>query len=231
MWKGTGRSGIGDQTIIGEYEDWDGLSMNGRQWKSPHTQETRDLSGADYWHQRKALEPKVAEDIPTYVNGKPNISAFSEPVAKPKAAKKTSAFDSIMLADRNYSRLCGLSEQLDQELDAGQIDLESWAAARRNIDQRLAKAWARVQRERGWEGQEELLALEQYPSQPLDFTLDIEHSRGLTIDYSILPSDSVFSNIKDDNLFKVFYCKLLTVLSKVSKLLNNGKEILKEGLV
>lgn len=32
MWKGTGRSGIGDQTIIGEYEDWDGLSMNGKEF-------------------------------------------------------------------------------------------------------------------------------------------------------------------------------------------------------
>lgn len=78
MWKGVGRSGIGDQTIIGEYDDFDGLSMNGRQWKNPLTKETRDLSGADYWHMRKAIEPKSFEDIPTFVNGRPNIQAFSE---------------------------------------------------------------------------------------------------------------------------------------------------------
>ena len=162
-------------------------------------------------------------------NGKANIGLFEE---KPKAAaKKTSAFDSIMLADRNYSRLCGLSEQLDQELDAGQIDLESYCAARKNIDQRLAKAWARVQRERGWEDQEELLEPEQYPSQPLDFTLDIEHSRALTIDYSVLPSDSVFSGLKDDNFFKQCACLVLTSYKEVSNILNNTKEILKEGLV
>lgn len=52
--------------------------MNGRQWKNPTTKETRDLSGADYWHMRKAIEPKRFEDIPTYVNGRPNIQGFSD---------------------------------------------------------------------------------------------------------------------------------------------------------
>lgn len=78
MWKGKGRSGIGDQTIIGEYDDWAGLSPNGRQWKNPHTMETRDLSGADYWHMRKAIEPKTWEDIPTHINGKACIANFSD---------------------------------------------------------------------------------------------------------------------------------------------------------
>lgn len=227
MWKGQGRSGIGDQTIIGEYEDWDGLSMNGRQWKSPHTQETRDLSGADYWHQRKALEPKVAEDIPTFVHGRANVSAFAESVAKPKApAKKKSVLDSILLADRNYSRLCGLSEKLDQELDDGSIDLESWAAARRNIDNRLEKAWARVQRERCWDDQPEELP-------ELSFSLEActEQRRGFKIDYSVLSADSVFSGLKDDNLFKIGYTLCLTSCKALSKLLNNTKEIIKEGLV
>lgn len=231
MWKGTGRSGIGDQTIIGEYEDWDGLSTNGRQWKSPHTQETRDLSGADYWHQRKALEPKVAEDIPTYVNGKPNISAFSEPVAKPKTAKKTSAFDSIMLADRNYSRLCGLSEQLDTELDQGLIDLESYCAARKNIDQRLAKAWARVQRERGWEGQEELLEHEQYPSKGLELTLDFGPKTQRQYDYCFIPNNSVFAELQDGNSFKIIYIHVLTACKWFAKFTSTAKQLVQEGLV
>lgn len=229
MYMSKGRSGIGDRNIQGTHDDWDGLSMNGRQYRNAVTQEIRNLSGADYWFTRKADYPD--QEPETWVNGKANIAAFKEAQAKPKAAKKTSAFDSIMLADRNYSRLCGLSEQLDQEFDAGQIDLESWAAARRNIDQRLAKAWSRVQRERGWEGQEELLEYEQYTSQPLDFTLDIEHSRTLTINYSILPSDSVFSGLKDDNFFKQCACFVLTSYKAMSTILNNGKEILKEGLI
>jgi hypothetical protein len=226
-WKGVGRSGIGDQTIIGEYEDWDGLSMNGRQWKSPHTQETRDLSGADYWHQRKALEPKVAEDIPTYVHGRANVSAFAEPVAKPKApAKKKSVLGSILLADRNYSRLCGLSEQLDTELDQGLIDLESWAAARRNIDNRLEKAWVRVQRERCWDDQPEEL-----PEPSFSLEALTEQRRGFRIDYSVLSADSVFSGLKDDNLFKIGYTKLLTAMKWTTKIAATSKQILKEGLI
>ena len=228
MWKGVGRSGIGDQTIIGEYEDWDGLSMNGRQFKNRLTQETRDLSGADYWHQRKALEPKVTEDIPTFVHGRANVSAFVEPAVRPKApAKKKSVLDSILLADRNYSRLCGLSEKLDQELDSGQItDFDAYCAARKNIDQRLTKAWVRVQRERGWDDQPEELP-------ELSFSLEscTEQRRGFKIDYSVLSADSVFSGLKDENFFKQCACFVLTGCKALSKLLNNGKEILKEGLV
>ena len=173
---------------------------------------------------------RSSEVVPLYDQyGNANIKAFSDEalLAKKKSqTKKSSAFDSIMLADRNYSRLCGLSEQLDAELDQGAIDLESWTAARRNIDLRLEKAWQRVLKERP-----ELIEQEQYPSQPLDFALDIEHSRTLTIDYSILPSDSVFSGLKDDNFFKQCVCLVLTSYKALSKLLNNTKEIIEEGLI
>jgi len=161
-------------------------------------------------------------------NGKANIGLFEE---KPKTTKKTSAFDSIMLADRNYSRLCGLSEQLDQEFDAGQIDLESWAAARKNIDQRLAKAWARVQRERGWEGQEELLELEQYPSKGLELTLDFEPKTQRQYDYSAIPSNSVFAELQDGNSFKIIYIHVLTACKWLAKLSATGKQLVQEGLV
>lgn len=176
MWKGVGRSGIGDQTIIGEYDDWSGLSMNGRQFKNPLTLETRDLSGADYWHQRKALEPKTLEDIPTYVNGRPNIQAFAEPITKPKApAKKKTAFQSISLADSNYERLCGLSDALDTQLDNGELSFEDWTYARRQIDQRLAKAWSRLCKARNWDENGE--SLDNSLEHELTFSLeDVEES-------------------------------------------------------
>lgn len=197
-------------------------------WVGSHENEP-DYNG-NQCGERNVRSSEVAPLYDQYGNA--NIKAFSDEALQKKGkTKKTSAFDSIMLADRNYSRLCGLSEQLDTELDQGLIDLESWAAARRNIDQRLAKAWARVQRERGWEGQEELSALEQYPSHGLDFTLHIEQSRALIIDYSILPSDSVFSKLSDDNLFKIGYTMALTVVNKVSKLWNVSKTIIEEGLL
>lgn len=63
-WDDKGRSGYGDQTIIGNYDDWCGLSMNGRQWKNELTRETRQLAGSSYWNQRKALSPNhPAENI------------------------------------------------------------------------------------------------------------------------------------------------------------------------
>jgi hypothetical protein len=170
----------------------------------------------------------ISQDIPTFVHGRANVSAFSEPATKPKApAKKKSVLDSILLADRNYTRLCGLSEQLDQELDSGQItDFDAYCAARKNIDQRLTKAWARVQRERCWDDQPEELP-------ELSFSLEActEQRRGFKIDYSVLSTDSVFSGLKDENLFKIGYTLCLTGCKALSKLLNNGKEILKEGLI
>jgi hypothetical protein len=229
MWTGKGRSGIGDTNIQGTWEDWDGLSPNGRQYKNAITQETRNLSGQEYWNARKA--DYLSQETEVWKDGKANIAGFADSLAKPKATKKPSAFNSIMLADRNYSRLCGLSEQLDQELDAGQIDLESYCAARKNIDQRLAKAWARVQRERGWEGQDEPFELERYPSEGLEFTLDPDAPRRLSVDLGIIPKESVFSNLSDGNSFKIFYAQVLTGYKALSKLLNNTKEILKEGLV
>jgi hypothetical protein len=228
MWKGVGRSGIGDQTIIGEYEDWDGLSMNGRQFKNRLTQETRDLSGADYWHQRKALEPKLPEDIPTYVHGRANVAAFVDPAAKPKAAAKTkSVLSSILLADRNYERLCNLSQQLDDELDSGQItDFEAYCAARKNIDKRLEKAWERCCKERP-----ELLEPEQYPSKGLELTLDFEPKMQRQYDYSVIPTRSVFAGLDDGNVFKKIYTNLFTAMNNLSRLWNVSKTIIHEGVI
>lgn len=47
MWKGKGRSGYGESSTLGDYDDWSCLSRNGKQWKNPITMETHDLSGAD----------------------------------------------------------------------------------------------------------------------------------------------------------------------------------------
>jgi len=190
-----------------------------------------DYSGEQLMGSRQGKSICMDHMLP---NGMANLKRYGDPVEqKPKTQTKPklTAFDKVCTADRSYEKLCALSEELDNQLDLGEIDLESWSYARKQLDKKLERAWARVQRERGWEGQEELLALEQYPSQPLDFTLDIEHSRTLTINYSILPSDSVFSGLKDDNFFKQCACFVLTGYKAVSNLLNNGKEILKEGLI
>ena len=102
-WTGKGRSGIGDTNIQGTWEDWDGLSPNGRQYKNAITQETRNLSGQEYWNARKADYPSQETEV--WKDGKANIAGFADTVSKPKTAKKVDAFSSIMLADRNYSQI------------------------------------------------------------------------------------------------------------------------------
>ena len=226
MWKGVGRSGIGDQAIIGEYDDWSGLSMNGRQFKNPLTLETRDLSGADYWHQRKALEPKTLEDIPTYVNGRPNIQAFAEPITKPKApAKKKTAFQSISLADSNYERLCGLSDALDTQLDNGELSFEDWTYARRQIDQRLAKAWSRLCKARNWDENGE--SLDNSLEHELTFSLeDVQEARDVGEKQRVkreLTGNEVFDSLSETNVFLGLFIKVKKIM-KIMKALNNWEK-------
>ena len=214
-WKGTGRSGYGDQAILGDYDDWDGLSMNGRQWKSRETKETRDLSGADLWHQRKALEPKMLEDIPTYVNGRPNIQAFAEPVSKPKApAKKKTAFQTISLPDSHYERLCGLSDALDTQLDNGELSFEDWTYARRQIDERLAKAWSRLCRARNWNESGE--SLDNHLDSGLSFSLeDIQEARDIGKKQRVkrdLTGNQVFDSLSQNNVFLGLFIKVKKIL-------------------
>jgi len=102
MWKGQGRSGYGESSTGGDYDDWSCLSRNGRQWKNPATMLTRDLSGADYWHIRKQITDSY--DVPlevyaendtvnlahTFPNGKANLLAYADkaPVVKSKVSIK-----------------------------------------------------------------------------------------------------------------------------------------------
>jgi len=190
-----------------------------------------DYSGEQLMGHRQGKSICMDHMLPS---GMANLKRYGDPVEeKPKTPTKPklTAFDKVCTADRSYEKLCTLSEELDQQLDTKQIDWDDYIYARKQLDKKLERVWGAVCRNRGWEGQEELLALEQYPSQPLDFTLDIEHSRALTIDYSILPSDSVFSGLKDDNFFKQCVCLVLTSYKALSKLLNNTKEIIEEGLI
>ena len=215
-WKGTGRSGYGDQAILGDYDDWDGLSMNGRQWKSRETKETRDLSGADYWHQRKALEPKMLEDIPTYVNGRPNIQAFAEPVTKLKtpAKPKLTAFDKICTTDRTYSRLCALSEELDNQLENGELDLTDWSFARKQLDVKLDKAWKAVCRLRNWNESGE--SLDNHLDSGLSFNLeDVQEARDIGEKQRVkreLTGNDIFDSLSETNVFLGLFIKVKKIM-------------------
>jgi hypothetical protein len=190
-----------------------------------------DYSGEQLMGHRQGKSVCMDHMLPS---GMANLKRYGDPVEqKPKVQPrpKLSAFDKVCTADRSYEKLCILSEELDQQLDSKQISWDDYIYARKQLDKKLERAWGAVCRNRGWEGQEELLALEQYPSQPLDFTLELEAKKPRQYDYSILSSTSVFSSLKDDNFFKQCACLVLTGYKAVSNILNNTKEILKEGLV
>lgn len=148
MWNSTGRSGYGESTIQGNYDSWDGLSRNGRQYKNEATMETRDLSGADYWHLRKQNRP--AEEIPAHLhmlkNGKANINAYAE-VEKPKKKPPISIQDKILPQARRVQRLTEQLKELVDVYKAGNIDIEEYsmllsvvAAKRSRAETLLAKA-------------------------------------------------------------------------------------------
>lgn len=86
-------------------------------------------------------------------SGMANLSRYGDPVSdKPKAPTKVkSAFSQVSLPDSHYERLCGLSEALDLQLDNGELGLEDWSYARRQLDTRLVKAWSRLCLARGWD--------------------------------------------------------------------------------
>lgn len=207
MWKGTGRSGIGEQTILGDYDNWDGLSMNGRQWKNRETKETRDLSGSDYWHQRKAIEPKMHGDVPTFVNGRPNISAFSEPVRKVKPKK--SVADSIDMAQRHFDKMEKLSEELDNEYFSGEIDQTRYDLLRYKLDERLIRAWRRLEKDslKAWQAED---ARWERLQKNKSANKKVTETQGFI-------TNTVFDVLSEENLFKKLFMSYWRIKEKFKK--------------
>lgn len=151
-------------------------------------------------------------------NGKANIGLFEE---KPKAStKKASAFSQIMLADRNYERLSGLSEALDLQLDNGELSLEDWAAARKNIDKRLASAWLRVCKERNWNESGE--PLDNFADSGLSFSLeDIQEARDIGEKQRVkreLTGNEVFDRLSENNVFLGLFIKVKKIMMFLRKI-------------
>ena len=127
MWNSTGRSGYGESTIQGNYDSWDGLSRNGRQYKNEATMETRDLSGADYWHLRKQNRP--TEEIPAslhMISNKANIGAYGEPDKLKKKSSLTIQQKILPQASR-VERLTEQMRELVAEYKAGNIDIDEYS--------------------------------------------------------------------------------------------------------
>jgi len=131
MWGSKGRSGYGDSTIGGDYDSWDGISPNGKQYRNEATMETRDLSGADYWHLRKQNRPTV--EIPTELhmlkNGKANMNAYADPVPAKKASV-VSIKDRIIPQAKRLTTLQAQMVELEKEYKTTDMTIDEYTILR-----------------------------------------------------------------------------------------------------
>lgn len=142
MWKGKGRSGYGESSTLGDYDDWSCLSRNGKQWKNPITMETRDLSGADYWHMRKQLTDSY--DVPeslhavnetvslahTLPSGKANLAAYGDPVPVRKLVSRVSIKDKILPQFKRLQTLRSQMVELEREYKTTDMSISEYSVLR-----------------------------------------------------------------------------------------------------
>lgn len=132
MWTSKGRSGYGDSTIGGDYDSWDGVSPNGKQYKNEATMETRNLSGADYWHCRKQNRP--TEAIPTHLHmlnkDRANIEAYADPVEAPKRKTSIPLSDRILPQKKRLNTLRDQLIELETEYKTTDMSIEEYSTLR-----------------------------------------------------------------------------------------------------
>jgi len=158
-------------------------------------------------------------------SGMANLKRYGDPVAEKSKAQpksKPSAFSQIMLADRNYSRLCSLSEALDLQLDNKELDITDWAAARKNIDKRLAAGWSRVCKERSW--QEE--SLDNHLDDALSFNLDDIQKAPKRPSKQRNTGWVVVDELSEENTFKALFWHVKRGMMMVSKVVATFKQVI-----
>lgn len=132
MWTSKGRSGFGDSTIGGDYDSWDGVSPNGKQYKNEATMETRNLSGSDYWHLRKQNRP--TEAIPAHLHmlnkDRANIEAYADPIEAPKRKTSVSLKSRILPQASRLEKLTAEIVELEEANRKGEFTPEEYTLLR-----------------------------------------------------------------------------------------------------
>lgn len=153
VWNGKGRSGIGDKYTGGTWDDWDGLSPNGRQFKNPLTKEVRNLSGAEYWSARKADNPHMLNKaLPNHfnANGSANIKAYIEP-EKPKSRKKEEPLEyKLYPQQKTFDKLEALVQDIEKKYLNLEISDEEYTDAMNVLEPKMAKVWTALCKAKGW---------------------------------------------------------------------------------
>ena len=184
-----------------------------------------DYSGEQLMGHRQGKSVCMDHMLPS---GMANLKRYGDPVTpvtKTPAKPKLTAFDKICTTDRTYSRLCALSEELDNQLENGELDLTDWSFARKQLDVKLDKAWKSVCRLRNWNESGE--SLDNSSDSGLSFSLeDIQEARDIGEKQGRkreLTGNEVFDSLSQNNVFLGLFIKVKKIM-KIMKALNNWEK-------
>lgn len=178
-----------------------------------------DYSGEQLMGHRQGKSVCMDHMLPS---GMANLKRYGDPVStvtKTPTKPKLTAFDKICTADRAYSRLSALSEELDNQLEGGEIDLESWAYARKQLDKKLEKAWSAVCRLRNWSESGE--SLDNHLDSDLSFSLeDIQEARDIGEKQRVkreMTGWGTIDDLSEENCFRGLFIKVKKIMMFVQK--------------
>ena len=156
-------------------------------------------------------------------SGMANLKRYGDPVTPPtKAPAKPNltAFDKICTADRTYSRLCALSEELDNQLENGELDLTDWSFARKQLDVKLDKSWKAVCRLRNWNESGE--NLDNSLDDGLTFNLEDVQSQQIVEKNKrkthVKTGWVVVDGLSEENVFRGLFCKVKKVILFIERI-------------
>ena len=178
-----------------------------------------DYSGEQLMGHRQGKSVCMDHMLPS---GMANLKRYGDPVTpvtKTPAKPKLTAFDKICTTDRTYSRLCALSEELDNQLENGELDLTDWSFARKQLDVKLDKAWKSVCRLRNWNESGE--SLDNSLDSGLSFSLeDIQEARDIGEKQRVkreLTGNEVFDSLSETNVFLGLFIKVKKIMMFLQK--------------
>lgn len=181
-----------------------------------------------------------SEVVPLYDQyGNANIKAFSDEALESRnkrtVKKKKSVADSIDLAEKHFQRMEKLSEELDEEYCAGEIDEDHYELLRYKMDERLIKAFRRLEKENApiWKKEDE-----KYAEQSLTFSLDeiSFESKGKSFKSLVKPANKslidgegwasmALKDCKENNLFLIGICGILKLIKKIKGETEDGSNM------
>jgi len=179
-----------------------------------------DYSGEQLMGHRQGKSVCMDHMLPS---GMANLKRYGDPVTpatKAPAKPKLTAFDKVCTTDRAYSRLCALSEELDNQLENGELDLTDWSFARKQLDVKLDKAWKAVCRLRNWSESGE--RLDNSLDSGLSFSLeDIQEVRDIVEKQRVkreLTGWGTIDDLSEENCFRGLFCKVKKIMMFLQKI-------------